>query len=80
MKAQELRDYTDEELRQMEAELKRKLFTLRFQIAMGQQDNTAALKNTKRDIARIKTVLRERELARERERQAAKASEKAGEA
>ena len=75
MKARELRDYTDEELRQLEAELKRKLFTLRFQIAMGQQDNTAAVKQTKRDIARIKTVLRERELARERGRKTVKAGE-----
>lgn len=61
MKASELRDLTDEELRQKEAELKRKLFTLRFQVAMGQQDNTAALRETRRDIARVKTVLRERE-------------------
>ncbi len=63
MKASELRDLTDEELHQKESELKRKLFTLRFQVAMGQQDNTAALRETKRDIARVKTVLRERELA-----------------
>ncbi len=67
LKPKELRDLTDEELRQKEAELRRKLFTLRFQIATGQQDNTAALKETKRDIARILTILRERELARERE-------------
>jgi large subunit ribosomal protein L29 len=67
LKPKELRDLTDEELRQQEAELRRKLFTLRFQIATGQQDNTAALKETKRDIARILTILRERELARERE-------------
>ena len=79
MKAQELRDYTDEELREKEAELKRKLFTLRFQIAMGQQDNTAAVKQTKRDIARIKTILRERELARERERKTANVNVKASE-
>ena len=63
MKAQELRDLTEEELHQKEAELKRKLFTLRFQVAMGQQDNTAALKEAKRDIARVKTVLRERPAA-----------------
>ncbi len=67
LKPKELRDLTDEELRQQEAELRRKLFTLRLQIATGQQDNTAALKETKRDIARILTILRERELARERE-------------
>jgi len=63
MRADELRDLTDEELLEKEAEFKRKLFTLRFQIATGQQDNTAALKETKRDIARVKTILRERQLA-----------------
>jgi len=66
MRAQELRDLTDEELREKEAELKRKLFTLRFQVATGQQDNTAAIKETKKDIARVKTILRERELERQR--------------
>lgn len=60
MKAQELRDLTEEELYQKESELKRKLFTLRFQVATGQQDNTAALQETRRDIARVKTVMRER--------------------
>ncbi len=60
MKAQELRDLTEEELHQKESELKRKLFTLRFQVATGQQDNTAALQETRRDIARVKTVMRER--------------------
>ncbi len=69
LKPQELRELTDEELRQKEAELRRKLFTLRFQIKTGQQDNTALLKETKRDIARILTILRERELARQREQQ-----------
>jgi large subunit ribosomal protein L29 len=68
MKAQELRDLTEEELHQKEAELKRKLFTLRFQVATGQQDNTAALKDTKRDIARVKTVLHERQRTKAEER------------
>lgn len=63
MRASELRDLTDEELLQKEEELKRKLFTLRFQIATGQQENTAALKETKKDIARVRTILRERQLA-----------------
>ncbi|MCD6462997.1 MAG: 50S ribosomal protein L29 [Thermotogae bacterium] len=62
MKASELRDKTDEELRQMEEELKRKLMDLRFQLAMGKLKNTAQIKMVKRDIARIKTILREREL------------------
>ena len=66
MKAQELRDLTEEELHQKEAELKRKFFTLRFQVATGQQDNTAALKEARRDIARVKTVLSERQLERVR--------------
>lgn len=59
MRASNLRDLTNGELREKEAELKRKLFNLRFQVATGQQDNTAAISETKRDIARVKTVLRE---------------------
>ena len=62
MTAAELRDMTVEELREKLAELKRKLMNVRFQIATGQQDNTAALKSTRRDIARVKTVIREMEL------------------
>lgn len=59
MRASNLRDLTNGELREKEAELKRKLFNLRFQVATDQQDNTAAISETKRDIARVKTVLRE---------------------
>lgn len=62
MKAESFREMTDEELVAKERELKRKLFTLRFQVATGQQDNTAALTETKRDIARLKTILKERQL------------------
>ena len=61
---------TNEELRQLSAEdltgkvreLKEELFNLRFQSATGQLDNHGRLKAVKRDIARIYTVLREREL------------------
>lgn len=67
MKARELRELSDEELRQKVAEWKRKLLNLRFQLASGQLQNTAEIKKTKRDIARALTVLRERELARQRE-------------
>ncbi|MFQ5793763.1 MAG: 50S ribosomal protein L29 [Candidatus Bipolaricaulia bacterium] len=67
MKTEELRELTDEELHQKEAELKRKLFNLRFQVATEQQENTAALSETRRDIARVKTLLRERTLGIERE-------------
>lgn len=62
MKASELRDKTDEELRQMEQDFKKKLMDLRFQLAMGRLTDTNQVKQIKRDIARIKTILREREL------------------
>lgn len=61
--AEELREMSEDELREKESELKRTLFNLRFQLAMGQQDNTAAIKATRRDIARVKTVLSERRKA-----------------
>ena len=60
MTATELRDLTIDELDQREAELKRKLFNLRFQRASGELDNTAELRKTRRDIARVMTVKRER--------------------
>ena len=62
MKAAELKDLTVDELDERLAELKRKLFNVRFQVATGQQDNTAALKDTRKDIARVKTVIREMRL------------------
>lgn len=67
MKARELRELSDEELRQKLAEWKRKLLNLRFQLASGQLQNTAEIRKTKRDIARVLTILRERELQRKRE-------------
>lgn len=69
MRAAELRELTDEELRDREEELKRKLLNLRFQVATDRQDNTAALRETRREIARIKTILRERELARQHQKE-----------
>jgi len=60
MKAAEFHELTTDELTQKEQELKRNLFNLRFQIATNQQENTAALRNARRDIARVKTILRER--------------------
>ena len=62
MKAADLRKYTDDELRNLLEEKKKQLMELRFQLAMGQLRNTSLIKMTKRDIARIKTILREREL------------------
>ena len=60
--AAELRELNDVELGHRLGEAKEELFNLRFQNATGQLDNTARLKTVRRDIARIYTVLTEREL------------------
>lgn len=64
MKAKELRELSVEELREREGELKQELFNLRIQKATGQLGNTAVLGKTKRDLARVKTVLRDSEVSR----------------
>ena len=64
MKAKELRELSVEELREREGELKQELFNLRIQKATGQLGNTAVLGKTKRDLARVKTVLKESEVSR----------------
>ena len=62
MKAVELRELTADELVQRELELKRKLFNLRFQRASGELDNSAELLKTRKDIARVMTIISERTL------------------
>ena len=62
-KAAPVRDLGDDELVTRLAEAKQELFNLRFQNATGQLDNTARLGVVRKDIARINTVLREREIA-----------------
>lgn len=62
MKAEELREKTEQELQKELNELKQELFKLRFQLATNQLSNPMKLKSVKRDIARVKTVMREREL------------------
>ena len=62
MKANELRDLTSEELNDKLGDLKSELFNLRFQLATGQLDNPMRIKTVRKDIARVKTILREREL------------------
>ena len=64
-KAAELRELPDEELIARMDSAKEELFNLRFQLATGQLDNTARLKDLRHDVARIATVLREREIERE---------------
>ncbi|BAI81219.1 50S ribosomal protein L29 [Deferribacter desulfuricans SSM1] len=62
MKASELRKLSIDELKKKELELKENLFRLRFKLATGDLENTAQIRETRKDIARIKTILREYEL------------------
>ena len=63
MKSKEVREMSVEQLNAKLLELKKDLFNLRLQHAMNQLDNPMKMADVKRDIARVKTVLRERELA-----------------
>ncbi len=62
-KATPLKELGDGELIDKLAETKQELFNLRFQLATGQLDNSARLRHLKKDVARILTELREREIA-----------------
>ena len=62
MKAEELRELTEEELQRKGQELVEELFNLRFQLATGQIENVGRLTAVRRDIARVKTIQRERQL------------------
>ena len=64
MKANPLRDMTSAELTQKLMDAKGELFNLRFQLATGQLENPLRIRYVKRDIARVKTVLREREISK----------------
>ena len=59
MKASEIRDMTAQELENKLVDLKKELFALRFQHTVNQLENPARLKAVKKDIARIKTIMRE---------------------
>lgn len=63
MKAKELRDQTTEELALKERELRQEVFNLKLQKAAGQLANTAGIVKAKKDLARVKTILRSRETA-----------------
>ena len=62
MKAGEIRDMGPEEIQRKILDLKEELFNLRFQHEIGQLENPQKMKQTKRDIARLNTILRETEL------------------
>lgn len=63
MKVKDIRDLTDDELAKRLEEAKEELFNLRFQLATGQLDNGLKIRDARRQIARVQTIRRERELA-----------------
>ncbi len=63
MDAQDLRNKTPDELRDQLASLKKEAFNLRFQQATAQLENTARMRQVRRDVARVKTVLNEKAAA-----------------
>lgn len=62
MKANEFRQLSTQELGSKLAELKSELFNLRFQLATGQLDNPMRIKSVRKDIARVKTIIRQEEI------------------
>jgi len=72
MKASKIREMTTQELHNELKKLKRELFNLRFQLATNQLENPMRIREVKRTIARIKTILRERELEQEKANKNAK--------
>ena len=62
MKASKLHELSDHELNEKLSDLKTEFFNLRFQKATGQLGNPSSIREVKRDIARVKTIIREREL------------------
>lgn len=63
MKADKVRNLTEEERKHQERDLSDQLFKLKFQLNMGQTESLKKLRGLRKDIARVKTVERERELA-----------------
>lgn len=65
MKANKIRELTDDELNKKVLDYKEELFNLRFQLATGQLDNPMRIRDVRKNIARCKTVLRQREIGQE---------------
>ncbi|HET6267195.1 MAG TPA: 50S ribosomal protein L29 [Acidobacteriota bacterium] len=63
MKARDIKDHTAEELKLKETELYDQLFKLRFQAATAQLEKPVKIRQVRRDLARVKTILRQKELA-----------------
>lgn len=62
MKTKEIRDLTNDELVKKIADLKGELFNLRFRLATGQLDNPMGIKDVRKSLARVQTIIKEREL------------------
>jgi large subunit ribosomal protein L29 len=62
MDAEKIRNLTDVELKHQERELNDQLFRLKFQMRMGQTESLKKIRGLRRDIARVKTIARQREL------------------
>jgi len=62
LKANKIKEMTPQELNEKMVELKNELFNLRFQLATGQLDNPMKIKAIKKDIARVNTILRQKEI------------------
>jgi large subunit ribosomal protein L29 len=67
MKAEKIRNQTDAELQHQERELNDQLFRLKFQLNMGQTESLKKIRMLKRDIARVKTIARQRQLVAAKE-------------
>jgi large subunit ribosomal protein L29 len=63
MKADKIRNLTDVELKHQERDLADQLFKLKFQLNMGQTESLKKIRGLRRDIARVKTIMRQQELA-----------------
>jgi large subunit ribosomal protein L29 len=67
MDAEKIRNLTDVELRHQERELNDQLFRLKFQLNMGQTESLKKIRGLRKDIARVKTIARQRRLAQSQE-------------
>lgn len=67
MKPEQIREKSDEELVQLRDDLQEELFNLRFQLVSRQLDNPLRIRLVRRDLARVKTIVRERYLEKERQ-------------
>jgi large subunit ribosomal protein L29 len=63
MEAEKIRNLTDDELKHQESELNDQLFRLKFQLSMGQTESLKKIRGLKKDIARVKTIARQRQSA-----------------